>query len=309
MFINNMTRKKSIFRGRKRNDLIFYCILLAFPIAQFCVFYIGVNFNSILLAFKTWDTDTATFVFNGFDTFKLAFRNLATVANYRVALRNSFVLYLLAWVTTTPLTQIVSFFIHKKAPFGQIIQVILFIPSIVSVMVLVTMYQYFVEEAIPSIATLITGKSYTGLLSNPNTRLLTLFMYGVWNGFGSGMLLYVNAMNSISPAIREAAKLDGVNFVQEYFHVTFPMIFGTFKTMVIIGAHGIIMGGLNLYEFYGLYAPSNVTNMSYILLQETLLSERSYPMVAALGIILTCVAAPLTFIVRKFLNKVDPLND
>ena len=69
------------------------------------------------------------------------------------------------------------------------------------------------------------------------------------------------------------------------------------------------MGGLNLYEFYGLYAPSNVTNMSYILLQETLLSERSYPMVAALGIILTCVAAPLTFIVRKFLNKVDPLND
>lgn len=35
MLINNMTRKKSIFRGRRRNDLIFYCILLAFPIAQF----------------------------------------------------------------------------------------------------------------------------------------------------------------------------------------------------------------------------------------------------------------------------------
>lgn len=299
-------QKKSHFRGRTRRDLIFYCILLAFPIVQFCVFYIGTNFNSILLSFKTWDTATSSFVIQGFDNYAKVFKDLFTVNNYRIATKNTFLIYALGWVTMTPFTQVVSYFIYKKAPFSSAMKVILFAPSIVSVMVLVTMYQYFMEDAIPALWEVFTGNQIEGLLSNSSTRFATLYIYGLWHGLGTSMLLYVNAMNSISQSIVEAAELDGANFVQEYFHVTFPMIFGTFKTMTVIGVAGILGNQFMLYEFYGLYAPSNVGTLGYLLFQQTMLSERAYAEVAAMGIIFTIVWVPITLLAQKLLNKVDP---
>lgn len=304
--MKGIKQQKSPFRTKTCRNLIFYCLLLAFPVAQFCVFYIGTNINSILLAFKAWDTSTSSFVFQGADNFVTAFKNLFTVNNYKVATKNTLLVYALGWVTMTPFTQVVSYFIYKKAPFSGGLKVILFAPSIVSVMVLVTMYQYFVEDAIPALWEAFTGEKITGLLANPSSRFATLFVYGLWHGFGTGMLLYVNAMNSISPSIVEASQIDGANFVQEYFYVTFPMIFGTFKTMTVIGVAGILGNQFMLYEFYGLYAPTNVSTLGYLLFQSTMMSERSYGEVAALGIILTCICVPITLLAQKFLNKIDP---
>ena len=42
--------------NRKRKlDLIFCICLIIIPLIQFCIFYIGVNFNSFKLAFQKWD--------------------------------------------------------------------------------------------------------------------------------------------------------------------------------------------------------------------------------------------------------------
>ena len=65
------TAKKHGFNRKKRKDLIFYCCLLFLPILQFCVFYIGVNANSLLLAFKDYSDGPAKFV--GFDNFERLF--------------------------------------------------------------------------------------------------------------------------------------------------------------------------------------------------------------------------------------------
>ena len=50
-------KKKSGLRRSKRGDLIFYIAMLAFPVAQFAVFYIGVNGESFLLAFQQIDIE------------------------------------------------------------------------------------------------------------------------------------------------------------------------------------------------------------------------------------------------------------
>ena len=68
VFVENTKKKKKLL-NRKKKQLIFYICIVALPILQFCVFYIGVNFNSILLAFKTFDADTNKYVFDGFNNF------------------------------------------------------------------------------------------------------------------------------------------------------------------------------------------------------------------------------------------------
>ena len=47
-------KKKTDAKAGRRKEAIFYYSLLALPILQFLIFYIAVNFNSILLSFKEY---------------------------------------------------------------------------------------------------------------------------------------------------------------------------------------------------------------------------------------------------------------
>ena len=56
---------------KRRKELIFFICLVAYPMLQFLVFYVGVNINSVLLAFQKFDLDTSTFEFlTGNELFK-----------------------------------------------------------------------------------------------------------------------------------------------------------------------------------------------------------------------------------------------
>ena len=83
--------------SRRRGELAFFIALVAYPLAQFAVFYIGVNINSVLLAFQHFDTGTAQFYFNGagelFDNFASFLSDLRGNAAMITATLNSVILY------------------------------------------------------------------------------------------------------------------------------------------------------------------------------------------------------------------------
>ena len=63
-----MTEKNSV-RSRSNRKLIFYCAFMAYPVLQFVIFYLFVNFNSILLSFKNidiYDYSKFTWTFENF---------------------------------------------------------------------------------------------------------------------------------------------------------------------------------------------------------------------------------------------------
>ena len=69
-------KKRKLLKG-KHKDLIFYSLMMLFPIAQFCVFYIGVNFNSFLLSFQNIDLLTGEIDWT-FDNITRAFTLMTT---------------------------------------------------------------------------------------------------------------------------------------------------------------------------------------------------------------------------------------
>ncbi len=294
---------------KSRKKLIFCCCLLVLPLLQFAIFYVGVNINSIVLAFREYDADAAHYV--GFKNFSNVLNEIFTLKNWGVMAKNSLLIWLLGLAIQLPLTLIVSYFIYKNAKLGGWLKVVLFAPSIMSVMVTVILYQYFVEAAIPELWKKVFGKDIAGLLStDAKTSFITIFMYGVWSGFGTSMLLYSNAMSGISESIVEAAKLDGESFFGEFVHITFPMIFSTFKTLFVVGIAGIFTNQFMLFEFYGLYAETGLHTIGYYLYQQTMLTNNvGYPRVAAMGVLLTLVAVPFALAARWLMNRLDPMED
>ena len=95
-------------------------------------------------------------------------------------------------------------------------KVFLFLPNIVSSVVIALVFQGFVNDVIPTlIANLTGGPKPDGLLANYETNLGTVIFYAIWSGMGVRMLMFSNAMGNISESIVESAQLDGVNYLQD----------------------------------------------------------------------------------------------
>ena len=127
----------------------------------------------------------------------------------------------------------------------------------------------------------------------------------------SGFLFYSSAMSGIDESIAEAAQIDGANMVQEFWHITMPMIFPTFKTFLTAGVATILIGDYGMYAFSEISGGSAVPTMGYYftsgIMQDT--TQVRYPYFAALGIILSILTAIIVFSVRGLLNHVDPFED
>ncbi len=299
---------RRVMSGRKK-DLIFYVLMMLFPIAQFSIMYIGVNFNSFLLSFKNIDIDgNYTWTFSNISD---AFNLLRTSPLLRSAAKNSLSSYLLLTFIGTPLGLVFSFYIYKKLPLSGAFRVILFLPSIISAIVMVTIFQFFVERAIPAFWQKAFNVKIKGLIENQASRYATIIFYNLWVGFGTGVLMYSNAMSGISQEIVESAHLDGATGIKEFWKITLPMVYPTLSTFLITGVAGLFTNQINLYSFYGGSAPESVQTYGYYLFTRTQLakSESEYPLLAAMGLLFTMVIVPLTFGVKWMLEKFGPKED
>ncbi len=301
--------KKIMNREKKR--LLFYIIMITFPILQFCVFYLYLNFSVILMAFEEY-----TVVGNGYavsyslNNFKFVIDYLFSIENIAM-IRNSLIWFVLHTLIGTFLALAFSYYIYKKYFFAEVFRVILFLPSIISSMVLVLLFKYIAEDVYVALA-----KTDFGLIGNPETRFGVLIFYNLWIGFGTNILLYCGAMSGINESIVESAELDGTNSIQEFWYITLPMIFSTFTTFMVVAVSTIFTQGLNLYTFYSNSAPEDIRTIGYFItvctLQSGLTSSQggrtyfTYSQVSALGLMITLITVPFSFGTRKLMEKYGP---
>ncbi len=304
-------RKKHMSVNRsKLNDLVFYCLLMAFPVAQFCVFWIGVNGNSLLLTFQNIDGLTGEITWVGLSNLKTALVDIVTDPSLVTAIKNSLILYVSSTAIGVSLALLFSYYITKKYPLHDLFKIMLFMPSIISAIAMTVMYNYIVERAIPELISLLTGVQEDGLLTRQSTALATLIFYAIWFGFGTNVLMYLGAMSGVSDSVVEAAQVDGAGPAREFFSIILPSIWPTLSTFLVTGLVSIFTNQMNLFTFYGGRAPEDLFTLGYLLYAWTQGGSRAeYPYLSSIGIVFTCVAVPLTLCARKLLEKFGPSTD
>ena len=290
---------------KSKKDLVFYIAMFAFPVIQFCVFYIAVNFNSILLAFQNVDILSGQVTWAKFNNFKQVISDMLNMYTVKVATKNSIIVYILTVLISTPLNLLFSFYLYKKNFGSGLFRIFLFLPSIVSSIVMVLMYQFFVEAAVPTIYNELTGKYMAGLMENMDTRFGVVMFYNIFTGFGVTVLMYSDSMNAISPEVVESGKLDGAVGLKEFWYITLPSIWPTFTTFFVVGIAGLFTNQFNLYSFFSGYAAAEVSTLGYWMYVKTLNaagSRADLSYLSALGLILTVITVPLVFGLRKVLS-------
>lgn len=302
-------RKKGRIGSVKDN--LFVYSLIGYPLILFCIFYIGINFNSIILAFQS--IDGAGKHFAGFKNFQLFWQEMTSSGNLLFySLINSLKMYAINLVICMPLYICFSYLLFKKCLFNRVISFLVMIPSIMSGLVISLVFVNFIGSNGPltelcRIFGINEGK-WLNLLYSEEYAFGTTLFYSIWLSFATSLLVYPTAMRGISPEIFESAKIDGVsNMFQELRYIILPLIYPTLTTFLVTGFAAIFSNGGPLLEFYYTEAPSYVSNMGYYFTRAVLVdaTEFSYPKYAAGGLILTLLIGPLTLLLKRFLEKFD----
>lgn len=292
--------KKNGLRAGNRRSLIFYILLMAVPTVQFVVFYICVNFNSFLLAFKDYET-TDKYVFTLTKNFTTWF-----TGEYASVIKSSFKMSLVAFafqiLIIMPLGVLFAYYIFKKHPLGGFFRVMLFLPSIVSALVVLKVYKEFLE---------CSGLSWISKGSDAET-IFAVFLGNLLVSFGTSVLLYANKMATIAPEIIESAQLDGAFGFKEFIYIVFPMIYPTFSVFIITNVAGLFTNQLNNYVLFNGQGSTPTSTIGYFLflrLEST--NSRVYllPALSAFGLMISAITIPLTFGVRKLATKFGPSED
>lgn len=298
--------------SRKSKRLIFFICILALPLIQFAIFYLYVNFNSIILAFQNYaqkDGDIGYNVtFAGFNNFVEVFKILQDKPQL---LENSLTLFIAELFIAIPLALCFSYYIYKQRLLSGIFRVLLFLPQIISGTVFAIITKIFLTEAVP----LAFDMPYAPLLDAPieQTRFI-LIAFTIFCSFGTNVLLFTGAMTNISPSLVEASELDGCNPIQEFIHVTIPCIFPTVTTFIIMLISGIFVNQMHLMTFnlghdmadtIGFYIYKQAQAGSGGLVPSDVKTP-SFSVLSAASLLITIILFPLTLGIRKLLTKFGP---
>lgn len=304
-------KKEKTIRSGQIGAAIFAHLLVLYPLLQFIVFYVIVNFNSIALSFQKFNLDTGSFELNGLETLKAVFIDLSHDTLLKYCTKNSLISYIIGLAIGFPIHLTFSYVIYKKVPFSGFFQTVLFLPQILSSIVMSLMFMRFTSNALPEFLLAKFGIEKFDLLYDVKTAFGTVLFYSIWSGFGTQLILYAGAMSRIPDSIIEFGELEGISMWKEFWHVCLPMIYPTITIFLVTGIAGIFTSQLNLFNFYGKEARMETRTLGYhfyimVLDVEGSPSYLDYPYAAASGLIFSLVAAPVTLIARHLLEKYGP---
>ena len=305
--LNNTNKQQNVKNKNKlqRGSTIFYVALMAFPVIQFILFYIVVNFRSFGYAFMEITHDTAlnqTIKEFSFKQFAHWFTDVADKVAFWESSKMSLLYYGVSLFVGIPLGLLFSYYIFKKMPASTFFRIFLFLPSIIPAAALALTYKIVLNEATLHIF----GHTHFTFNEHP---LLFIIFYNVYVSFGTSVLMYANKMFDISPEVVEAATLDGATGIKEFWYVVLPLTFPTISVFLITGIATIFTNQYNLYLLTETPDYFSLGHLLYLRAGKANEAEMNIPPVAALGLILTAIAVPLTFLVKYCLEKFGPKEE
>lgn len=303
--------RKKLSRPKSWRKLLFYSLCISIPVIHFLVFYAYINFNSFMLAFRKYEfvgSEGIKMTYVGFQNFAAAWKEITKYA-YRIG--NSLLYLAINLGVSTPLVLLFSFYIYKKGPLHGFFKVMLFMPQVLSAVVFGLIYVCLTNDVYFFIA----PSAKDNLLMNSNAQQWVIIAFNLVMGIGINLLMFTSAMSGINESIVESAQIDGCKPMQEFWHITLPMIFPTILTLGLITFARVFTDQYNLYTLFGKFEPRASSIGFYLYLQagqnasDALVGQGGYlsfPVLSAYGLILTAIVMPATLFLRWLLNKYGP---
>ncbi|WP_029150331.1 carbohydrate ABC transporter permease [Microbacterium indicum] len=209
--------------------------LIAPAMLVFLVFSIFPSVVTVMISLFDWNwLNTAMSEFVGLENYRAMLAG-ETTPSFWSTLRISFVFIIAIVVFGTAISLAIAMLLRRStriAMFGRAAVFIAYVtPQVATSIAWIWMYndRFGVLNALLSAA----GLPRIDWLGNPGVALVAIIIYTLWNGTGFTMMIFLGGITTLSTDQSEAARLDGANAWQEFWHVTLPQL-RPFVTFVVI---------------------------------------------------------------------------
>lgn len=189
--------------------------------------------------------------------------------------------------------------------FKKLTQTLSYIPHFFSWVVLAGIFKMMFSTVGP-FNSIITSLGFNSIpfFSNNTAFLVLTIATAVWQGLGSGAIVYIAALAGVDESLYEAAYIDGAGRMKQVFHITLPSIMGTITTVWIMGLAGVLNAGFdqiyNMYN-YTVYEVADILD-TYSL---RLLTDGRYELGSALGFFKSLVGLVFVLGANWFIGKIS----
>lgn len=225
------------------------------------------------------------------------------------ALTNTLKYWAVGWFIIMPFSYITSFFFYKKMPGYKFFRYVFYMPGLISSIIISSVFMYMVAPGglVPTLAEKVFGIEGLMLLETSDTAFGTLIFYQLWTGLVGQMVYWIASYSRIPQEVSEAAQLDGVSYLGEFWHISYPITKGFFWTMQMLNLTGILMaGGAALLLTDGNYGTYDLGFFEYKMTISG--SQQSQAIAGAVGLVKGIVVLPLALVVNHFIKKIETVE-
>ena len=229
-------------------------------------------------------------------------------AKFWDSLKHTFVFTIICSPLVTVLALIFALLANRPVKYKKFLRIAYYVPGVLSVSVgsYIAMYCFqpyrgLVNGILTSLG-LVTTSTEPLWMDVPHLAWAVIILMTMWWTCGFPMLLYLSALQDISPEIKEAASVDGATETQKLFHLTLPLLRPTIFLVLLLQIIGSfkVFGQIKMITGGG---PSNSTRSLIMYIYQIAFDKNKLGYAAAMSYALFLIIAVCVMIQLKLQAK------
>jgi len=205
------------------------------------IFYVGFLIYPILSAFLNSFYSWNGFVrgeFSGFDNFIRLFTEKPFNDFFAGAIKHNVIYFVVTVFSKLVIAFLLAMLINSKIRGKQFFKTVIFIPKLLSVVVVGYLFSLILNPTYGSLNTFLDMIGLESLarpwLGDMNLALYVVTLVGSWHGIGFAMLIFLVGLQAIPGELYEAARIDGASGIRMLFKITIPLSMPSIMIMTIL---------------------------------------------------------------------------
>lgn len=238
------THKISLRRSLQKYKGLY--LMLVLPVAWYIVFCYMPMFG-VVIGFQDYHPGDP-FLFGANWVGLKHLMNFAKSPYFFRLVRNTFLLAFWGIVVGFPAPILLALMLNelRMRRFKKVVQTITYLPHFISIIVIcgIVIDMTSTDGLFNAIRGWF-GANPVNFLNETKYYRAIYVLSGVWQSIGWESIIYLSALTAVSPALYEAAELDGANRLQKVWNIALPTIRPTITIMFILAIGGIMAGNLD----------------------------------------------------------------
>lgn len=294
----------AIQQNFQKKPILFICVCII-PTLLLSIFFMVIpTLRAFVLSFTDATAMSVNYKFVFLDNYKYMFKD----ADFLLALTNTLKLMIVVPIVTLVFSLIFAFLLTQvKLREKELYRIVFFFPSIISLTVVGIVWSFVFNPSMGVLNDLLRKIGMSSLtktwLGDAKTALWCIAVTLIWQAVGYYMVMYIAAIDGISPEIFESATLDGAGQFRKLISITLPLLKDIIGITFVLSLSGTINLSFVVVNIMTNGGPAGASSVLLQYMYSQAFENSNFGYAMAIAIFTLFISFILSFLSRRITNR------